>query len=59
MIRCDKEMISIKGTKADIMVEILEIIHELVQAEILDQDGTRLKFVADAVNSPNSKYGGN
>ena len=59
MIRCDKEMISIKGTKAEIMVDILQIVHELVKADILDQDETRLAFVTDAINSPESKYGGN
>lgn len=59
MIHCDKDKISISGTKTDIMVDILQIVHELVKADILDQEETRLAFVTDAINSPESKYGGN
>lgn len=58
MIHCDKDKISISGTKTDIMVDILQIVHELVKADILDQDETRLAFVTDAINSKDN-YGGN
>lgn len=58
MIHCDKDKISISGTKTDIMVDILEIVHELVKADILDQEETRLAFVTDAINSTDN-YGGN
>ena len=58
MIHCDKDKISISGTKTDIMVDILQIVHELVKADILDQEETRLAFVTDAINSKDN-YGGN